>query len=252
MIQVRRIGHAMFETPDLPRLIDYHTSVTGLALVGARCGSRVLRRAHRPTGRRAAPRRGRRDAPSSASRSRPTRISPTWRAGSRRLGVKSEMRSDSAPGFGKVLAFEDPKGTAIELFKEWQSIGRDQRRHRHRRAQARPYRVLRRRSQGDLGFLRARARLQGVGLDRRLLRVHALQRRPPHGELHHRPARHHAPRRVRAARLLASADRLRPVRPEGHQDRLGSGAARPRPQRCGVSPAIPTITWSRCMPSSIR
>lgn len=32
MIQARRIGHAMFETPDLDRAIDYYTQVNGLAL----------------------------------------------------------------------------------------------------------------------------------------------------------------------------------------------------------------------------
>ena len=84
MIKVRRIGHATFETPDLPRLIDYHTQVTGLALVGrdtdhvffaARTGQLAveLRRATRA-----------RNAPSFALRSRPTRISPIWRAALRR------------------------------------------------------------------------------------------------------------------------------------------------------------------------
>ena len=33
MIKVRRIGHAMFETPDLHRAIDYHTYVVGLVPV---------------------------------------------------------------------------------------------------------------------------------------------------------------------------------------------------------------------------
>src|ERR1700683_1971822 len=32
MIKPRRIGHATFETPDLPRMIDYYTQVMGLVL----------------------------------------------------------------------------------------------------------------------------------------------------------------------------------------------------------------------------
>ena len=32
MIKPRRIGHATFETPDLPRMIDYYTEVVGLVL----------------------------------------------------------------------------------------------------------------------------------------------------------------------------------------------------------------------------
>ena len=38
-------------------------------------------------------------------------------------GVQSEMRSDAVPGVGKVLTFDDPKGTTIELFTEWQYLG---------------------------------------------------------------------------------------------------------------------------------
>ena len=32
MVKLRRIGHATFETPDLPRMIDYYTEVVGLVL----------------------------------------------------------------------------------------------------------------------------------------------------------------------------------------------------------------------------
>jgi catechol 2,3-dioxygenase-like lactoylglutathione lyase family enzyme len=38
-------------------------------------------------------------------------------------GVKSELRTDAVPGIGKVLAFNDPKGTTIELFQEWKYLG---------------------------------------------------------------------------------------------------------------------------------
>jgi catechol 2,3-dioxygenase-like lactoylglutathione lyase family enzyme len=39
-------------------------------------------------------------------------------------GVKSELRNDSIPGIGQVLAFADNKGTTIELFKDWSFLGK--------------------------------------------------------------------------------------------------------------------------------
>ena len=42
MIQVKRISHATFETPDLERQIDYFTQVVGLALAGRENGRAYL------------------------------------------------------------------------------------------------------------------------------------------------------------------------------------------------------------------
>jgi catechol 2,3-dioxygenase-like lactoylglutathione lyase family enzyme len=39
-------------------------------------------------------------------------------------GVRSELRNDSIPGMGQVLAFQDDKGTTIELFKDWSYLGK--------------------------------------------------------------------------------------------------------------------------------
>jgi catechol 2,3-dioxygenase-like lactoylglutathione lyase family enzyme len=125
MIKVRRIGHATFETADLPRAIDYHTHVLGLALVGrdadhaffaARTGQLVieLRRAEQARCAKLCFE----VAPDEDFADMARRLSD--------LGVKSEVKGDSGPGLGKVLAFQDPKGTAIELFNEWQSVGHDQ------------------------------------------------------------------------------------------------------------------------------
>jgi catechol 2,3-dioxygenase-like lactoylglutathione lyase family enzyme len=41
-------------------------------------------------------------------------------------GVASEERSDSIPGLSKVLSFQDPKGTSIELFCDWSYVGNEQ------------------------------------------------------------------------------------------------------------------------------
>jgi catechol 2,3-dioxygenase-like lactoylglutathione lyase family enzyme len=122
MIKARRIGHATFETPDLERQADYYTQVIGLAPVArekdraffaARAGVLAieLRRADRPRCVKLS-----------------FEVAPTedFADMARRLsaeGVTSDVRSDPAPGTPKVLAFEDPKGTAIELFTEWRAVG---------------------------------------------------------------------------------------------------------------------------------
>jgi catechol 2,3-dioxygenase-like lactoylglutathione lyase family enzyme len=38
-------------------------------------------------------------------------------------GVAAEERNDSVPGLPRVLSFTDPKGTRIELFREWSYLG---------------------------------------------------------------------------------------------------------------------------------
>ena len=124
MIKVRRVGHATFETPDLDKQIDYYTQVNGLALVGrekkraflaTKTGQLVVQLEH-------------------ASEPRCVKISfevapnEDFADMARRLsadGIKSEVRSDAVPGMPKVLAFQDPKGTTIEVFTEWSFLGRD-------------------------------------------------------------------------------------------------------------------------------
>ena len=88
MIQVRRIGHATLETPDIDRQIDYFTSIVGLVLaarekdrayLASKLGP-VERQLNRPT---------RRAAPGCHSRWRPT---PTSRAAEKFLaseGIKA-------------------------------------------------------------------------------------------------------------------------------------------------------------------
>ncbi len=125
MIKVRRIGHATFETPDLDRLIDYHTQVTGLALV-ARETDRAFLAAR--TGQLAVE-AVRADAPRCAGLSFEVAGDEDFADMARRLaahGVKSELRSDGIPGTPQVLSFQDPKGTAIQIFKEWSCVGADE------------------------------------------------------------------------------------------------------------------------------
>ena len=125
MIKVRRMGHATFETPDLARQIDYHTHVTGLALI-ARDSDHAFFAAR--TGQLAIELQ-RADKPSCAKLSFEVAPDEDFADMARRLqaeGIASDLKSDSVPGTPKMLSFKDPKGTTIELFTEWTALGRDQ------------------------------------------------------------------------------------------------------------------------------
>jgi catechol 2,3-dioxygenase-like lactoylglutathione lyase family enzyme len=122
MITPRRVGHATFETPDLDKALAYYTEVNGLVL-----SSRDKDRAYlaSKTGLLTlALEKGRDEGLRRIS----FEVSPTADVAdmAKKLaadGIKSELRSDPVPGIGKVLAFNDPKGTTIELFQDWKYLG---------------------------------------------------------------------------------------------------------------------------------
>ena len=122
MITPRRVGHATFETPDLDKALAYYTEVNGLVL-----SSRDKDRAYlaSKTGLLTlALEKGRDEGLRRIS----FEVSPKADVAdmAKKLsadGIKSELRSDPVPGIGKVLAFNDPKGTTIELFQEWKYLG---------------------------------------------------------------------------------------------------------------------------------
>src|SRR5262249_5675490 len=115
MIQIRRLAHASFETPDLDKSIAYYTETNGL-VVAAREKSRVF----------LASRLGRL-AVVLESGSAPRCIGLAFEAAPgadfeqvrrelSRHGIVNEPRTDAGPGLGKGLAFADFKNTTIELF----------------------------------------------------------------------------------------------------------------------------------------
>ena len=125
MIKPRRIGHAVFETPDLERKLAYYTEIVGLvaasrerdrALLATKQGQLVLELQPGGTARCS------RLTFEVAADADFADMARTLAAD----GVKSEVRSDTVPGVPKVLAFEDPKGTAIELFSEWSYVAPNQ------------------------------------------------------------------------------------------------------------------------------
>ena len=80
-------------------------------------------------------------------------------------------------------------------------------------------------------ILRAGAGLPRLRLDRRFLRVHALQRRSSCGEFHHRQERHDASHRLRAARLGAPAHAPATCSASGKSRSSGDRCGSARPQR---------------------
>ncbi|HEY2137066.1 MAG TPA: VOC family protein, partial [Xanthobacteraceae bacterium] len=122
MIKPSRVGHATFETPDLDKALAYYTEVNGLVL-----DSRDKDRAYlaSKTGLLTlALEKGRAEGLRRISFEMSPKADFADMAKSLAAdGIKSEMRNDSVPGIGKVLAFNDPKGTTIELFQEWNYLG---------------------------------------------------------------------------------------------------------------------------------
>jgi catechol 2,3-dioxygenase-like lactoylglutathione lyase family enzyme len=117
MIQVRRIGYTVLETPDVDRQVDYYTEILGLSLVGRDNGRAFL-----------ASKQGQQAVvlePGSVARC--TRIGfqvapdTEFKDVAKQLGndgIRSELRNSSTPGAGGLLTFQDPKGTTLEIFTE--------------------------------------------------------------------------------------------------------------------------------------
>jgi catechol-2,3-dioxygenase len=126
MIQAKRIGHATFETPDIDRQVAYYTEIMGLSLAESDKGRAFLttKQGHHAVllekGDHArCTRLSFQVAPDSDLTSIAAKLSGE--------GIRSEKRTDVAPGLGEVLAFEDPKGTAIDIFAEATALSVDDR-----------------------------------------------------------------------------------------------------------------------------
>jgi catechol 2,3-dioxygenase-like lactoylglutathione lyase family enzyme len=122
MIQARRIGHAAFDTPDLAKAIDYYTQVHGLVLA-----SRERNKAYLATRiGQLAVELDQADTAGCKKISFEVAPSSDFSRLSRDLaqeGIQSDLRNDPLPGIPQVLTFRDPKGTAIEIFKDWNYLG---------------------------------------------------------------------------------------------------------------------------------
>jgi catechol-2,3-dioxygenase len=124
MIQVKRLAHATFNTPDLERIVDYWTRIIGLTLVDRDKTRAVLATKY---GEEAiAVEAGDNGALSRAA----FQVTPGTELADLQKdlsqhGVKSEVRSDISPGVARAIVFSDPKGTLIEIFSDYRHSGRD-------------------------------------------------------------------------------------------------------------------------------
>lgn len=115
MIQVRRIGHATFETPDLDKAVDYYAAVNGLSLIGRSDQTAYLAS---NTGLLTIALQ-RADAARCARLTFEVAPDSDLAAVQKDLaaeGVPSERRSDPAPGVTSSLLLTDPNGTGVELY----------------------------------------------------------------------------------------------------------------------------------------
>lgn len=121
MIDVRRFGHATFETPDIERQIDYFTQVQGLVLaervngrayLATKLGDLVVQLEKGETSRCAR----------LALQVAPETDFNDIRKGIEAENLRCETRNDTSPGIPKALALQDPKGTVIEVYAEQKPV----------------------------------------------------------------------------------------------------------------------------------
>ena len=118
MIDVLRVGHATFTTPDLERQVSYYSDVLGL-IVTERDKNRAFLSTR--TGLEAiALERG--DASELTRLSFQVAPDADFAAYARELsehGINSEQRNGISPGAARALVFTDIKGTIIELYSDY-------------------------------------------------------------------------------------------------------------------------------------
>ncbi len=118
MIKARRIRHVCFSTPDRARQADYYESIVGLGIV-VHDSDRIflateseelaviLEAGTEPVCKRI------------AFEVAPDIDAADLGADLAASGIKSDVRSDSAPGVSRSLVFTDAEGTEIELISGW-------------------------------------------------------------------------------------------------------------------------------------
>ncbi|MDB5458692.1 MAG: bleomycin resistance protein [Caulobacteraceae bacterium] len=119
MIQVKRLAHATFSTPDLDQQIDYWTQVVGLAVLdrgenhcflATQLGEEVValeRGAERGFLRRI------------AFQVKPGSDLGELAAKLNDEGIQAERRTDISPGVKQAIVFTDPMGTMVEVYADY-------------------------------------------------------------------------------------------------------------------------------------
>jgi len=116
MIRVKKIAHATYETPDLDQQIEYYTDILGLTLVAKEKDVAYL--ASTLDHHSVELRRG--------EHSQCTRLGfqvgldddlNAFEKQTAAHGIKTQRKKDPAPSIADMVSFDDPKGTAMEVFK---------------------------------------------------------------------------------------------------------------------------------------
>jgi catechol 2,3-dioxygenase-like lactoylglutathione lyase family enzyme len=116
MIRVKKIAHATYETPDLPRQVAYYTDVLGLTVTdndkdAAYLASTidhhsvVLRKGEHARCVRLGFEVG------------PDDDLGAFQKQTEAHGIKTTRKNDPEPTIAEMITFEDPKGTVMEVFK---------------------------------------------------------------------------------------------------------------------------------------
>jgi catechol 2,3-dioxygenase-like lactoylglutathione lyase family enzyme len=118
MTKVKRLRHVSFASPNVEAQLDYYQSIIGLAVIG-RDDRRIILGTdsdeltlvleHGAASRLTA----------IAYEVAPGLDLSDLQTSLASLDIKSEVRSDTAPGIPKTLVFDDPDGLQIELFSRW-------------------------------------------------------------------------------------------------------------------------------------
>jgi catechol 2,3-dioxygenase-like lactoylglutathione lyase family enzyme len=122
MIRVKKIAHAVYETPDLDRQVEYYTEVLGLTLVEKAKDvaylastldhhSVVLRQGGQAKCVRLGFQLG------------PDDDLGDFQKQTAAHGINTQRRKDPDPSIADMVTFEDPKGTAMEVFKRGEFAG---------------------------------------------------------------------------------------------------------------------------------
>src|SRR3984885_13266889 len=124
MLQIKRAGPSTRTTPDIERTIDYFTRIVGLSLA-AREKNRAILATKSGVEAIVLERGGAVDAPRLSFQVAPGSDLGEVASRLKKLGLKSERRSDITPGIGEAVAFTDPKGTTIEIFSDFRFAPED-------------------------------------------------------------------------------------------------------------------------------
>src|ERR1044071_8221317 len=116
MIGVKKISHATYETPDLDQQIEYYTDILGLTLLAKEKDAAYLASTldHHSVVLRKGDRAG---CARLGFQVGPDDDLGAFEKQTAAHGIKTQRKKDPEPSIADMVAFEDPKGTVMEVFK---------------------------------------------------------------------------------------------------------------------------------------